>query len=148
MDHEKLPNGVRVVADGEWAGWSAFSGVDPFEDHVGPFYFRQEQDGRVRSAMRCARAHLNGSGFMHGGAILTFADYSVFNIVQQALAGERGVTVTLNGEFVGAVSEGDLLECTGEVVRAGRSLIFARGLIVAGTAAAMNFSAVVKKLGR
>lgn len=148
MYDNQLPPGVRPIADGEWAGWLAYSGMDAFEDHAGPFYYREEPDGSLRSAMRCGKVHLNGSGFMHGGALLTFADYSLFNIAQKTLAGESGVTVTLNGEFVGAVAPGDLLECTGEVVRAGRSLIFCRGLMVVGAETVMTFSAVIKKVRR
>ena len=138
---------LKLITDGEWAGWSVWTGGDPFEDHAGPFYFRQDADGTARCAMRCETYHLNGSGYMHGGAIMTFADYSLFMIARDALADERGVTATLNGEFIGAVSPDALVECTGEVVKAGRSLIFLRGLITTGGEPVMTFSGVIKKLG-
>jgi acyl-coenzyme A thioesterase PaaI-like protein len=78
---------------------------------------------------------------------MTFADYSLFMIARDALADERGVTATLNGEFIGAVPPDALVECTGEVVKAGRSLIFLRGLITTGGEPVMTFSGVIKKLG-
>ena len=51
----------------------------------------------------------------------------------------------VHGEFVGAVPQGSLVECRGEVVKAGRSMVFVRGLITTGDEPVMNFSAVIKK---
>jgi len=138
--------GASIVESGPWAGWSAWSGVDPFEDNAAAFYFRRDPGGAIRCALRCEHKQLNGAGFMHGGAIMTFADYSLFAVAQDELAGGRGVTVTLNGEFVGAAKEGDLVESTGEVIRAGRSLIFIRGLIVVGAEPIMSYSGVIKRM--
>jgi uncharacterized protein (TIGR00369 family) len=133
-----------VVEGGEWAGWFMY-GSDPFEEHAGPFYYRKGEDGRPVCAMRAQAKHMNGGGFMHGGAIMTFADYCLFVIAREALAESRSVTATFNGEFVGAVAPGSLVECTGEVVKAGRSMVFVRGLITTGTEPVMSFSAVLKK---
>ena len=41
---------------------------------------------------------------------------------------------------------GDLVEASGQVVRAGRSMVFIRGLITCGAEPLLNFSGVVKKL--
>ena len=90
---------------------------------------------------------MNGGGFMHGGAIMTFADYCLFVIGREALTDSRSVTATFNGEFVGAVPEGAVVECTGEIVKAGRSMVFVRGLITTGPEPVMSFSAVIKKTG-
>ena len=145
-DGDEVIHGPAPAREPEWAGWQSWIG-DTFEDHTGPFYFREEPDGRVRCAFRAAAQHMNGSGDMHGGCILTFADYALFMIGNQAMGG-RAVTVSLNGEFVGPASLGDLVEATGEVVRAGGSLIFMRGLIQVGDRPVMTFSGVVKRLRR
>jgi len=76
---------------------------------------------------------------------MTFADYCLFVIAKDALADSRSVTATFNGEFVGAVAPGSLVECTGEVVKAGRSMVFVRGLMTTGGEPVMSFSAVLKK---
>ena len=133
-----------VVTEGEWAGWCMYTS-DPFEDHAGPFYNRTGDDGRPVCAMRPERKHMNGGGFMHGGALMTFADYCLFVIARDALADSRSVTATFNSEFVGAVPEGSLLECRGEVVKAGRSMVFVRGLMTVEGEAVLSFSAVLKK---
>lgn len=139
-------DGSELIADGEWTGWRIWHG-DPFEDRAGPYYFREGADGRVRTGFRAEAKHMNGSGFMHGGAFLTFADYALFIIARKPLGDTRAVTVTLNGEFIGPAHVGELVEATGEVVRAGGSLVFMRGLITAAGRPAMTFSGVVKKVG-
>jgi acyl-coenzyme A thioesterase PaaI-like protein len=133
------------VTEGEWAGWKTYTGGDPFEDHAGPFYWRTGADGRPVCAFRAEQKHMNGGGFMHGGCIMTFADYSLFVFGREAIEGSRSVTATFNGEFVGPVPLGALVESTGEVVKAGRSMVFLRGLITSGGEPVMSFSAVIKK---
>lgn len=144
---EQLPPWPRQeIESGEWAGWTQYIG-DPFELHAGPFYHRRLEDGRIVCAMRTEAIHLNGGGFMHGGAMMTFADFALFAIAQTALADRHAVTATFNAEFVGAVKPGSLIECTGEVVRNARSMVFVRGLMKTGDEPVMTFSATLKKLG-
>ncbi|HJV40356.1 PaaI family thioesterase [Caulobacter sp.] len=139
-------SGPRLVETGDWAGWRTWSGMDPFEDQSGPFYFREGEDGRVTTAFRAEKKHMNGGGFMHGGCMMTFADFSLFAIAWKELADTRAVTVSLNGEFVGPARPGDLVSASGEVVRAGGSLLFIRGLIATGSSPMLNFSGVIKKI--
>lgn len=137
--------GPPIAGEGEWAGWSKYVGSDPFEDHAGPFYFRMDEDGTPRCAFRAEKKHMNGGGFMHGGAIMTFADYCLFVIARDCLEGTHSVTATFNGEFVGSVPMGALVECKGEVVKNARSMVFLRGLITTSGQPVMSFSAVIKK---
>lgn len=137
-----------VVTEGEWTGWTLWVGGDPFEDHCGPFYWREEEGGVRKSAFRAEHKHMNGGGFMHGGCVMTFADYCLFVIARPALMDRSSVTATLNGEFVGTARVGDRVECVGEIVKAGRSMVFVRGLIVNasnGNDPMMSFSGVIKK---
>jgi len=134
----------KTLEDGPWAGWTVYTG-EPFEDHAGPFFYRIDETGAPVCAMRTEAKHMNGGGFMHGGALMTFADYCLFVIARDALKDSRSVTATFNSEFVGAVPEGSMLECRGEVVKAGRSLVFLRGLITTGGEPVMSFSATLKK---
>jgi uncharacterized protein (TIGR00369 family) len=135
------------VTEGEWAGWQCYPGGDPFEDLAGPFYFREGPDGRRVCAFRAEKKHMNGGGFLHGGCVMTFADFSLFALAGEAIDGARTVTATFNGEFVGTAHEGDLVECTGEVVKAGKSMVFLRGLITCAGEPVMSFSSVLKKMG-
>ncbi|MHB8529606.1 MAG: PaaI family thioesterase [Caulobacteraceae bacterium] len=135
------------ITDGEWAGWRVWS-ADPFELLSGPFYSRERGDGTMVCAFRAEAKHMNGGGFMHGGALLTFADYALFCIAHKDLEGVGSVTASLNGEFIDAAREGELIEATGEVVRAGRSLVFIRGLVSTSARPLLTFSAIVKKTRR
>ena len=58
------------------------------------------------------------------------------------------MTASLNGEFIDAAREGELIEASGEVVRAGGSLVFIRGLVSSAGRPLLNFSAIVKKVRR
>ena len=139
---------LREVTEGEWAGWSCYPGGDPFEDLAGMFYCRIDEAGERICAFRAEHKHMNGGMFMHGGCVMTFADFSLFWIAREALGHGPSVTATFNGEFVGTARVGDLVECRGEVVKAGRSMIFVRGIISTGGEPMMSFSSVLKKTPR
>ena len=140
------PSGPRLVETGDWAGWRTWSGMDPYEDQSGPFYFKEDDAGRVTTAFRAEKKHMNGGGFMHGGCMMTFADFSLFAISWKELGAQHAVTVSLNGEFLGPARPGDLVTATGEVTKAGGSLLFVRGLVSTGSSPILNFSGVIKKI--
>jgi uncharacterized protein (TIGR00369 family) len=137
----------REVTDGEWAGWKLWS-TDPFELHAGPFYQKTDEAGQVVCAFRAERKHMNGGGFMHGGCLLTFADYALFCIGADALAGTGSVTASLSGEFLDAAQEGELIEARGEVTRGGKSLVFIRGMVTTSDRPLLTFNGIVKKVRR
>ena len=136
--------GSELVTEGEWAGWKRRERGDSFEGLTGPFYWRTDSPGGLRMAFRAEPRHMNGGGFMHGGCTMTFADFCLFSIARPALKGRYGVTATLNGEFTGSVYAGDLVEGTGEIVKAGGSLVFVRGLLSTSANPVLSFSGVIK----
>lgn len=144
------PTGPRLipVTEGAWYGWLRWPTVDPFEDHAGPFYARYDDTGAIVCGFRPAAKNNNGGGNVHGGALLTFADFALFMFASAVLPEFHGVTATLNAEFVGAGRTDRLLTARGEVVKAGRSMIFVRGLIDDAGDAVMSFSGVIKKTTR
>src|SRR3954466_10832928 len=135
MDGGELENNyvskLTLMTEGEFAGWSYYPGGDPYEDLAGPFYFKTGDDGRPLCAFRAEHKHMNGGLFMHGGCVMTFADFCLFVIARDVIDGSRTVTATFNGEFVGTARIGEIVECRGEVVKAGRSMVFVRGIITA-----------------
>jgi uncharacterized protein (TIGR00369 family) len=130
---------------GEWTGWVT-DGTDPYERQSGPFFSRRDSDGKMRCAFRVGVNHLNSSRVVHGGCLVTFADYALFSIARQETKGALAVTVSFNSEFLNTAHEGELLEATGEVTTAATSLVFIRGLIASGVRPILNFSAVIKKV--
>ena len=135
-----------TVTEGEFAGWRTWDLHDTFDQVVGPFYFREDDDGRMRCAFRAEKKHMNTGGRMHGGCLMTFADIALFQIAYREMEGASGLTVQLDSTFVDAVNQGDLVEAAGEVVRAGKSLIFVRGQIVVAERTVMTFSGVIRRL--
>ena len=57
-----------------------------------------------------------------------------------------GVTVSFACEFLDAAREGELMECDGEITRAGGSLIFLRGVLKSGERPLFTFSGTIKRV--
>lgn len=138
--------GTITVTEGEFAGWETYEVThSTFDSTVGPFYRHLEPDGHMRCAFRAEQKHMNYGGRMHGGCLMTFADIAMFQIAYQEMEGASGVTVQLDSTFIDGGYVGELLEATGQVTKAGKSLIFVRGEIVAGDRLLMTFSGVIRK---
>ena len=135
---------LHVETVGEFEGWRTWS-RDSFESHTGPFWHRMDENGRVQCAFRVEDKHLNGMRNVHGGCFMTFADYCLFALASTELQGP-GVTVAFSCEFLDAAREGELIECDGEVTRAGGSLIFLRGVLRSGERRLFTFSGTIKRV--
>jgi uncharacterized protein (TIGR00369 family) len=127
-------------------GFRKWDGFDPFEEQSGPYYFREEPGGTCRCAFISEARHMNGQGAMHGGAMMTFADYAMFVVARPAIEDVAAVTLTMNAEFVSAAGVGEFIEATGEIVRETGSLVFVRGTIFSGDQTILTFSGVLKKI--
>jgi acyl-coenzyme A thioesterase PaaI-like protein len=137
---------LHVETSGEFKGWRIWS-RDNFETHNGPFYHRMEDDGRIHCAFRVEKKHLNGMSNVHGGAFMAFADYCLFAMAAPVLQGP-GVTVSFACEFLDTAREGELIEGFGEIMRAGGSMIFLRGLLKSGDRPLFTFSGTLKRVKR
>jgi uncharacterized protein (TIGR00369 family) len=137
----------QPVTEGEWAGWGRYD-TDPFESLTGPFYARRDDAGVMVCAFRAEKKHMNAGGFMHGGCMATFADYALFMIADRELEGSGSVTASLNCDLLDSAREGDLVEATGEVTKAGGSMVFVRGLGKVGDRTIFSFTAIIKKIRR
>ena len=139
-----LRPGMVVATEGEFKGWRTWS-RDNFETLNGPFYHRMDDQGRIHCAFRVENKHLNGMRNVHGGCFMTFADYCLFAFASRELQGP-GVTVSFGCEFLDAAREGELVEGTGEIMRAGASMIFLRGLLRSGERSLFTFSGTLKRV--
>ena len=136
--------GLVKVTSGEWADWYHYEPVDSFEEHTGPFYAQRAGAGLI-CGFRPEPKNANGGGMVHGGALMTFADYALFMLAAGLDGVLHGVTVTCNSEFVDGAAVGRLLLARGEVVRAGGSLIFVRGVISDEDRPVLAFSGTIKR---
>jgi len=138
-------SGLVDVTEGEFAGWQVWQS-DAFEQRAGPFYETVDADGTARIAFRAEPRHMNGAGFMHGGCLMTFADAAIFTIARKAMDGSHGVTLTLTGDFLDPARVGQLIEGTGEVVRAGGKTIFVAGIVKADGNPVLRFDGIIRKV--
>jgi len=132
-----------TITEGEFAGWQAWEN-EPFEyETAGPFYLRKDEHGQV-AAFRAVRKHMNASGVMHGGCLMTFADFALFALAKTDDSDGYGMTVAFTSEFLAGAKEGEYIEARGEVVGGGRSIKFVRGIITADGRPVLNFSGTIK----
>ncbi|MBR9824552.1 MAG: PaaI family thioesterase [Alphaproteobacteria bacterium] len=133
-----------IATEGEFKGWEYWP-EEAFESRAGPFYRMIDEEG-VIGAFRAETRHMNAGGSVHGGCLMTFADFMLFSIALDYFRnGEMGVTLTCNNEFVDAARLGEKLTSRGEVVRAGKSIIFVRGTIYAEDRPCLSFSGSIKR---
>ena len=126
-------------------GYSTDATFDPAEDHIGPFYFKKVDD-QWRFAFVAETRHCNAFDMIHGGVLMTFADFCLCLEATDHYAEESCVTVSFNCEFVAAGRKGDLVESTAELVRKTRSMAFVRGTVFSAEQTLLAYSAVVKLL--
>ena len=84
----------------ELEGYKVLSGADPAEDYIGPFYFKETESG-YDFVFQANQNHCNMTGIVHGGVLMTFADYCLCMVATDAYA-EDCVTVSFNSEFISA----------------------------------------------
>jgi uncharacterized protein (TIGR00369 family) len=87
----------------------------------------EQRVGHVCIAYDQSPEHANFSGILHGGILMTLLDEAAGIAGSLTEAGEirKSVTVDMSVHFTGQASGGEI-RATGEVVRAGRNLYFAR----------------------
>src|ERR1044071_10387644 len=115
--------------------YSVFVPPDPFEDHIGPFYYRIQGDARQAGSVHCVlpteARHGTYAGGVHGGATLTFADYALCLVAGRAADGGTNssfaMTVSIAVEFLDAGRIGPPLEASGEPLPVTGRLAFAGG---------------------
>ena len=89
-------------------GYQLFEFIDPFKEWVGPLCFKVDEAGQLRFAFEATPRHANSSGQIHGGMLLTFADFALCLAAIHGVPGERCVTVSLNCEFTAPGEVGGL----------------------------------------
>lgn len=134
------------MASGPFEGWTTWRNLDPFEDLVGPFFYRQMSDGQMQAAFEAEPRHMNVGGFMHGGCLLAFSDFALFAIAHPTLGDTLAVTVSLDTNFIDRVCVGDRVEARGDIIRSTRSLIFIHGRLHVADRPILSFNGIIKTL--
>lgn len=110
-------------------GWVPCS-VGPFMTSLGTIWRKGEGEA-IRFGMLAERRHGNHRDIVHGGVIMTLADFGLGSIMSELNGNNHQVTVQLDVQFLSAGEVGDFLVSEGEVLRRSSSLFFVRGTIFA-----------------
>ena len=125
--------------------YSTDPGFDPAEDHTGPFYYCETSAGFDCLFLPKAK-NCNVNGLVHGGVLMTFADFSLCMAATNHYREESCSTISFSSEFVSAASRGTLIRCLPKVIRKTGSMVFVNGELESNGDVVMTFSAVVKRL--
>jgi acyl-coenzyme A thioesterase PaaI-like protein len=118
-----MTEGAEIAAPGLPADAENIS-IAGFNKFAGPFY-RLPDDGDIRRfAFVALDKHMNGSGTVHGGLLMTFADISMSRTSRLVSGAASCSTVALNCDFVGPGRLGDVIEARVRATRQTRTLIF------------------------
>jgi len=112
--------------------------TDPWE----PIYARRT-DNEIHLGFKGAAPHANSRGFIHGGLMSALADNAMGLSCGLHLTDISGlVTVSLSIDFVGSAKIGQWIEIRPEVIKTGKSLCFARALVLADESVCARASGV------
>ena len=134
------------MPDIPFPGYQVYDPHDPFEDHVGPMYFKRDQGG-AHCLLPTKPEHLNSGSMVHGGLLMSFIDYALATAAG-ALEGKFALTVSLNCAFLNAGRLGPPLEAQTRLVRSGKSLSFARGEVLQEGTPLLSAAAVFRLIDR
>ena len=126
-------------------GYATDPGFDQAEDHVGPFYYRQTDTG-YECAFVPGDKNCNVNGLVHGGILMTFADFALCIAATNHYDAESCATVSFSADFVNAAQKAEQVTCEPVITRKTGSLVFVTGALMSAGDIVMTFSAVVKRL--
>jgi len=122
------------------------AGRDPYEDLIGPLFMRTGHNTAHKSAFIARNQHQNWGGAVHGGMLMSFADYTLFVIAHQRLKTQNCVTVSLNTDFLSAGRAGDIIYGSGDIVRETRSMLFIQGRLYSAAGNILSFNGILKRI--
>src|SRR6185503_6882746 len=117
-----VPTGASPDADHSgWYSWGDFP-RGSFAAATGRLLFKPDGPGRALTRMFPTEAHVNMGGSLHGGAVMSFIDMSLFaGGLCAGMARGHYVTLDLTTHFLARGMPGTALEAEVELIRQTRS---------------------------
>ncbi len=105
-----------------------------FNVFAGPLYrLPDENGGEIKHFVFVPEhKHMNGSGAVHGGMLMTFADVSMSQSARAAFDGHGCNTVSLSCDFVSPGKLGELIEARVRITRRTRTMAFISAEVTSG----------------
>ena len=108
---------------------------------MGALWTRREEDG-WRYAVQLDESHCNAQGFIHGGVLMTFMDHALSLMVWEVAERAMCATLHLDSHFLKGIRPPAFVELDGRILKQGRELAFARGVLRVGETAVMEATGV------
>jgi len=144
-----LPRGAAPDADNPgWYSWGDFP-RSSFAAATGRLLFKPDGPGRGIARMFPTEDHMNMGGSIHGGAVMSFIDMSLF--AGGLCAGmEPGyyVTLDLTTHFLARGQAGTPLDSHVELVKQTRGHAFLHGVVKQNGENCYSFSGTLKRVNR
>ena len=145
--NDKLAANAAPGFDPAAHGWEEIVNHTAFGELVGPIW-RNDDNDKPRFGFTVAPKHLNRSGNLHGGMLMTLADQAMAMLARQAVGSKRHATIELNIQFVDGVKLGEFVVACPEVVRATRSVVFMQAKMFVADRLVVTTSGIWKILER
>jgi uncharacterized protein (TIGR00369 family) len=118
--HVALPLGAENISRGG------------FNLYAGPFWRLPDEGETHLYGLLVEPKHMNSSGSLHGGVLMTFADIAMSQ-TSRAVSGARTCsTVSLTCDFTGPGKLGDVIIARVRVTRQTRTMVFLSAELVCG----------------
>lgn len=115
---------VHSTASGDWKR-REMKGIPA---SMGALWTQRDESG-FRYALQLDESHCNAQGFIHGGVLMTFMDHCLSLLVWERSGRALCSTIHLDSHFLTALRAPAFVELDAEILRQGRTLAFARGVL-------------------
>ena len=142
-----LPTGAREDPDNPgWYSWGDFP-RSSFAAATGRLLFKPDGPGRGLCRMFPAEAHMNMGGSIHGGAVMSFIDMSLFAGGRCAgMAEGHYVTLDMTTHFLARGRPGVPLDSHVELVKQTRGHAFLQGVVRQSGEPCYSFTGTLKRV--
>jgi len=147
MEDVGLPAGATSDPDNDgWFSWGEFP-RGSFAAATGRLLFKPNGPGRALTRMFPTEAHVNMGGSLHGGAVMSFIDMSLFaGGLCAGMARGHYVTLDLTTHFLARGMPGSPLEAEVELMRQTRSFAFMQGVVRQNGEPCYSFTGTLKRI--
>jgi acyl-coenzyme A thioesterase 13 len=149
MEDVGLPRGAKPDPDNEgWFSWGDFP-RSSFAAATGRLLFKPDGPGRGITRMLPTENHMNMGGSIHGGAVMSFIDMSMFaGGLCAGMDKAHYVTLDLTTHFLARGQAGSPLDAHVELVKQTRGHAFLQGVVKQNGENCYSFSGTLKKVHR
>jgi len=145
-----LPDEFALGPDPDHPGWMRWELREKgrYNSTLGPMSVMQRADGTVVVRTFPGRLQGNLADNVHGGAILTQVDISMFVCARLngSLREGPGVTLDLSTHFVGAGKVGVPMDCEVEIIKETGRMLFLRGLVKQQGISICAYTGTIRKM--